>query len=161
MYYYQKIYLKGIVITMIAIPLLFSIILEIFHLSGMTDASVRNTIGHFADIPWMQYSVQLILGIIVTLIASKVFAKQMLKRPNQLFINNLLSTLVLWICFMFVGLLDDVFGESFTIDLGSIFTGWLIYGVVLFTIIALIHAVILYPILIYLRKKYIKKIGKP
>lgn len=153
---YQKIYLKGIVITMIAIPLLFSIILEIFHLSGMTDASVRNKIGHFADTPWIQYIVQLILGIIATLIASKVFAKQMLKRPNQLFINNLLSTLVLWICFMFVGLLEDVFEESFTIDLGSIFTGWLIYGGVLFTIIALIHTFVLYPILIYLRKNLIK-----
>ena len=158
---YQKIYLKGIVITMIAIPLLFSIILEIFHLSGMTDATVRNKTGHFADIPWMQYIVQLILGIIATLIASKVFAKLMLKRPNQLFINNLSSTLVLWFYFMFVGLLDDVFGKSFPIDLGSIFTGWLIYGGVLFAIIALIHTIVLYPILIYLRKNLIKRNGKP
>lgn len=163
---YQKIYLKGIVITLliivvIAFPFMFSI--KIVYTPNDAIADTPSVIL-FRGVPnyrWIQYSLQLILGIIATIIASKLFAIQMVKRPNQLFINNLLSTIVLWICFMFVGVLDDVFGKSFPIDLGSIIIGWLVFGGILFLIISLFHTIILYPILRYLRNKLLKRSGKP
>lgn len=163
---YQKIYLKGIVITLIiitviAIPFLFTIRFDYVPTDSISNQPVTKTSNNIPSYRWIQLSIQLILGCFSILLASKLFAKRMVKRPTQFFTNNLLVTLLLWICFMPIGMLDDVFGKSFPIDFESIVFGWLVFGGVLFTIIAVIHAIILYPILIYLNKKQIKKIGTP